>query len=330
MAPGEWPGERLSYVLPIATEDHALGDLPAYLASVAATAEVIVVDGSGAGAFDAHGRALGGIARHIPPRPALVSPMGKVGGVLTGVAEASHDRVVIADDDVRYDSASLAAMAAAVSSAAVVRPQNYFDPLPWHAAWDTGRSLVNRALDGDWPGTMGVRRSNLLDAGGYAGDVMFENLELVRTIRAAGGRERVAREILVRRLPPTPGHFWRQRVRQAYDELARPRRLALFLAIAPLVLANLRRRPVVAAAPFALAAALAAAGRRRDGGGRVFPAWTPAMAPLWLAERAVTSWMALGSRLLFGGIRYRGAVLQRAASRPAELARAAHLQVAPR
>ncbi|MBW8295859.1 hypothetical protein [Sphingopyxis sp.] len=35
----------------------------------------------------------------------------------------------------------------------------------------------------------GVRRSVLLDADGYSGEVLLENLELVRTIEAAGGRQ---------------------------------------------------------------------------------------------------------------------------------------------
>ena len=33
--------------------------------------------------------------------------MGKVGGVLTGLRLASHARVIVADDDVRYDEATL-------------------------------------------------------------------------------------------------------------------------------------------------------------------------------------------------------------------------------
>ena len=72
--------------------------------------------------------------------------------------------------------------------------------------------------------------------GGYDGDVLFENLELVRTITAAGGAEAVPLGLYVRRMPPTTSHYWSQRVRQAYDEFARPVRLVVWLSVAPAAL----------------------------------------------------------------------------------------------
>ena len=101
----------------------------------------------------------------------------------------------------RYDERTLAAVVAALETADVVRPQNYFEPLPWHACWDTGRMLLNRVTGGDWPGTLGVRRSALVATGGYDGRAMFENLELVRTIVAAGGREATLFDVFVREAP---------------------------------------------------------------------------------------------------------------------------------
>jgi hypothetical protein len=251
--------------------------------------------------------------------------MGKVGGVMTGVALATHDHVLIADDDVVYTEAELERVDRLLDDHDVVRPQNWFDTLPWHARWDTGRILLNRMTGGDWPGTLGVRRSLLLAAGGYAGDVLFENLELVRTIEAAGGRSVVDLGLLVRRqAPPTP-QFLDQRVRQAYDELARPWRLAMFLSIVPFVAVTGRR----GAAGLAVATvAVAEAGRRRAGGRRVFPPTSALWAPVWLAERAVTSWLALGSRVTRGDVRYRDGILRRAATPKAELRRRVQAELA--
>ena len=213
-------------------------DLVAYLCRLARQAETIVVDGSPPEVFAAHGSALveaiaAGLL-HLPPSELLATEMGKVGGVLTGVRLASRENIVVADDDVRYDEGTLAAVVAALETADVVRPQNYFDPLPWHACWDTARMLLNRVTGGDWPGTLGVRRSALVATGGYDGRAMFENLELVRTIVAAGGREATLVDVFVARRPSTVRHFWSQRVRQAYDEIARPERLATQLALLPL------------------------------------------------------------------------------------------------
>jgi len=313
----------LSYVLPLrAGRPLVDGELTAYLRGIAGMAELLVVDGSEAAVFAAHAAAWGGFARHLRVDPGSETPNGKVGGVLTGIRHARHERVVVADDDVRYDEAALRAVAAALDDAHVVRPQNYFSPLPWHARWDTGRILLNRVLGGDWPGTLAVRRSALLATGGYDGSVLFENLELVRTVAAAGGREALRDDVFVARRPSTARHFLGQRVRQAYDELARPGRLAAQLAVVPAVTALAAgRRWSALAAGAAAVAALAEAGRRRGGGRRVFPASAALLAPLWLLERGVCSWLAVGARVVKGGVDYRGNVLARAATPLAALRR---------
>lgn len=316
----------LTYILPIkATTATTLEDLPQYLQWVAERAETIVVDGSPPEVFAAHAAAWGGAVRHVRPAPDLVTPMGKVGGVLTGIRLASHERVIIADDDVRYDERSLFQVADALRTADVVRPQNYFAPLPWHASWDTARILLNRATGGDWPGTLGVRRAALTN--GYDGSVMFENLELIRTVLAAGGREASLFDTFVLRRPSTTRHFWSQRVRQAYDELARPGRLVVQLAILPMAatLGAMGQWHILTAGA-AVVIALAELGRRRAGGVRVFPAAASFLAPAWLMERAVCVWLAVGARVALGGIPYRGMVLRHAAT-PMRVLRARHAKV---
>jgi hypothetical protein len=307
----------LSYVLPL-RDARPRPDLTGYLRWLSEHAQVVVVDGSEPAVFATNDREWAGLVRHVPVDPERRTAMGKVGGVLTGLEHAEHDRVVIADDDVRYDDVALLEIERRVGHADVVRPQNAFTHLPWHAWWDTGRTLIARATGGDWPGTLGVRREALRATGGYAGDVMFENLELVRTVRAAGGTEHVARDVVVARIPPSARHFLRQRVRQAYDELARPARFAIGLAVLPAVVLT-RGRAVV---PIAVGAVvLAELGRRRAGGREHFPPSTVLAAPCWVAERAVTSWLALGARVLRGGVRYGDVRLRRAASSLRELRR---------
>jgi hypothetical protein len=153
-----------------------------------------------------------------------------------------------------------------------------------------------------------------LGAGGYSGEVLFENLELVRTIRAAGGREAVPLDLFVERRPPDAAHFLSQRVRQAYDEWARPRRLAAQLAVLPgaIILAQANAIWLLAAAAGSVAAA--EIGRRKCKGATVFPPTSALWAPGWITERAVTSWLALGTRFLFGGVRYRSTRLKHAAT----------------
>jgi hypothetical protein len=307
----------VSYVLPIRSATAVSQELIAYLHSLTElVTEVIVVDASGEPIFADFNARCDRTIKHVAVDPDLRRlANGKVAGVLTGVRLASEPRLVLADDDVRYDSESLAALLGGLSAAEIVRPQNYFDPLPWHGCLDTARILINRVTGGDWPGTFGLRHSALERTGGYDGDVLFENLELVRTVVAAGGRELRPLDLFVRRLPPRTGHFWSQRTRQAYDEFARPARLLTWLAVLPGVVLVIRLFgwPAIGAA-LAVPALLAEIGRSRAGGRRVFPLRATLVAPLWVLERAVCVWLAVGARLFLGGVPYHGRILKRAAT----------------
>jgi len=314
----------LSYVVPIRWRDgEQRRDLADYLSSISARcAEVIVVDGSPPEVFAANAEALGGCATHVPPAPEESWLMGKVSGVRTGLRLASRERIVVADDDVRYDLPALCRTAQLLDEHDLVRPQNYFSRLPWHARWDTARTLLNRSLGRDYPGTLAVRRSRVLAMGLYDGDVLFENLELIRTVRAHGGSTASPLDLYVARVPPAAAHFWGQRTRQAYDDFALPVRMALWLGLLPLLLlAAARRRPGWALAPAALAVAAAERGRRRAGGTAFFPWSSSLLAPVWMLERGVCAWLAVLQRLRFGGVRYGDSVIPVAAHSERKLRR---------
>lgn len=303
----------VSYVVPLRwTEPGPIEELAAYLRLLATEVdEVLVVDGSPTPLFERHATALRGVARQLPPHLDLDFRMGKVNGVITGVREASCERVVLADDDVRYDQRALERTVGLLAEADLVRPQNYFDELPWHARWDTARSLLNRVFTGDrafpvgdFPGTLAVRRKAFRASGAYDGDALFENLELMRTVRAAGGVVLTPLDLYVARRPPSARHFFSQRVRQAYDDFAIPARIGAFLAVVPLATRSLRNGHGRRLAAAALASVLVAElGRRRAGGTERFPPSSSLLAPAWICERSVCSWLALAAKLR-GGVRY--------------------------
>lgn len=300
------------YVLPLRWDDDAeLAELVEYLDGLSALVDVTVVDGSAPDAFARHAGAFPERVRHLPVEP-RAGRNGKVAGVMTGVRASRHERVVVADDDVRYDVAALSTVVDLLGEADVVTPQNFFAPLPWHARWDTARILINRAFAHDYPGTLALRRSALPESG-YDGDVLFENLELIRTVRAAGGTHRPADDCLVLRRPPSARHFLRQRVRQAYDSFAQPGRLVAELLIVPVVALLALKAPRGLPALAAAAVAVAEVGRRRgDGAARQAFPWSSSLwAPLWMLERGVCSWAAVWMRLR-GGVRYSDGRLARA------------------
>jgi hypothetical protein len=301
-----------TYILPLRRDvaEAPAGDLARYLQGLSQTVRVLIVDGSSAHIRAVHRAVFGEAVTVIAPDERDRCLNGKAWGVLTGLRHAG-EMVVIADDDVRWDEKGLQRALAMLAEADLVLPQNHFDPLPWHAVWDTGRTLLNRAAWHDWPGTVALRRAALPGQPAYDGDVLFENCEMVRTVRASGGRVEVALDLFVARRPPTVRHFIEQRPRQAYDDLAQPLRWALLLGLAPVVAAGGLR---VAMALGVASIALAEVGRRRAGGRRVFPWYTSVLSPLWVSERAAMSWWVAWRALSRRGVTYSGGRIRSAAT----------------
>lgn len=307
-----------TYVLPIRSAAPHTDELSAYLRWVSGRMPLVIVDGSPSDVFDAVHDTWSRWSIHVRPDERITGANGKVRGVLSSVPHVRTPFVVIADDDVRYTAQSLHACVTGLHGVDLVAPQNFFSPLPWHAGWDTARSLLNRSVSHDLPGTLGVRTSQL--AKGYDADVLFENLELIRTVTARGGTVVWRPDIYVRRLPPTVPHFWSQRIRHAYDEFARPMRMALWLSLLPLgAMALAARRLDAIALALAATVALAEVGRRRHGGREWFSAGAVLAAPVWLVERSLCAWLAVVERFR-GGVPYAGTRLARAATPIRQLA----------
>ena len=304
----------MHYLLPLkAARADDLTDLASYVERLRRRLPVIVVDGSDAATFARNALLFAG-ATHVAPRPELQCANGKVAGVLTGFALSRSDKVIVADDDVRYEDEQLDAMEKLLDEVDVVIPQNYYAPMSAPARWDTARMLVNRALPwGDYPGTLGLRLSERMRRLGYDGDVLFENLELMRSVVADGGTALVARDLFVRRLPPDCRHFVGQRVRQAYDSLGQPERLAVELTLLPFAVYGVRHRLALLCGAVS-SVLLAETGRRRAGGRAYFAPSSALLTPLWTIERAVCVWIALGRRVLLGGTAYSGRRVRRAAT----------------
>jgi hypothetical protein len=325
-------------------QDGRVEEMTRYLQRLHRWVECItVVDGSEPLEREAHERAWGDVARVLEPDADLQSTSlipvcrlhetsgraggapgwnGKVVGALTGIRRARREVVILADDDVRHTRATIERLLPALDAADLVRPMNVYDAWPWQARWDGARILLNTAVACDWPGTFALRRSVLLRAGGWCPHVLFENLEMWRTVQAAGGRLAVLPDIGVPRQPPSALQFRSQRVRQAYDDFAQPARLLAELAILPLVLLVARRRPLGLGVLATLSVVLAERGRRRVHHDVAdVPPDVPLWAPVWLVERGVCVWVALGCRLR-GGVRYHGRRLRLAAHSSRQLRRA--------
>jgi hypothetical protein len=306
---------RLSYILPIKWDgDQDTVELTLYLETISRHVDLIIVDGSSPINYEQHKAMWGNFSMHLPPDETLDFINGKVNGVITGLRLAKYNEVIIADDDVRYNLDQLVYMQSLLGDVQLVVPQNYFSPNPWHGQWDTSRSLLNRAINHDYPGTLAIQRDFINPLGGYDGDVMFENLELIRTVKAGYGQVLYKDDLYIRRLPPTDGHFWSQRVRQAFDDNAQPLRLGFFILLLPALIAAAFLSPLLPVILLALSILVAETGRHKFQGSRVFPLACSFYAPCWLLERGFCTWLALFHKLRNGGIQYNGRIIRIAAN----------------
>lgn len=271
--------------------------------------EVLVIDGSPAAVFEDHQERWSAfVSKHVAPDPQYKYLNGKVNGVHTGVDLASCERIIVADDDIRFTAANIERMVALLEDYEMVRPQNYIQPLPWWARLETARILINRGVlrAGDYPGTCGFRRSTMRRVGPYDGDVLFDNEEIVRHFALQGANINYARDFFILKRPPTFKKWLEQRPRQAYEDFVMRAKTIAFLAVLPLVfgfglLISSTAAWLLIAAISLLAMLLSGLGLARDRAYKYFPLSSPLFSPLWIFERSVSVYWAVYWRVRYGG-----------------------------
>lgn len=266
-----------SYILPIRrskfskTEAHEFADY--FKTLTAAGCEVLVIDGSPPQVFAEHDKIWSKFCRHERVDPRFQFLNDKVNGIHTGVRLARNEKIVLADDDIRYTPINLGQMCALLEEFEVVRPQNYLydphlsplprgketadtrgvgSPLPqgeeaaerqvkaivWWGMLESARMLINRATlrTADYPGTCGFRRQTFLDAGEYDGDVLFDNEELIRHLVRHRARIVYTNNFFVAKRSPTFRKWLEQRPRQAYEDFGLRFKTALFASLLPIAI----------------------------------------------------------------------------------------------
>jgi hypothetical protein len=283
---------------------------------------VLVVDGSPRAVFAEHDAVWSPMCRHATVDRSFGYLNDKVNGIHTGVRLAAFDKVILADDDIRYGAEQIHRACDLLDEFEVVRPQNYLEPLPWWARMEAARMLINRATlrTGDYPGTCAFRRATMLRVGHYDGDVLFDNEEIIRHFARAGAKICYATDFFVLKRPTTLRKWREQRPRQAYEDFPLRAKTSLFLAIIPLavvarVLFGRRALAIYATTLLVGSAAVAAKGRARGRAAEVFPWWICLFAPLWVIERGFSTYWAVYWFLTRGGYPFGERLLTRGVGR---------------
>jgi hypothetical protein len=284
--------------------------------------EVLVVDGSPPAVFARNAEAWDGLCEHVQVDRTFGWLNDKVNGIHTGVSLSRCEKIILADDDIRYTPESLSRVIQLLDRFEVVRPQNFLDPLSWWARLEAARMLINRATlrAGDYPGTCAFLRQSMLAAGPYDGDVLFDNEEIIRHFAQCGAQIRYAVDLFVRKVPPSFRKWIEQRPRQAYEDFGLRAKTAFFLAVLPLFLGCilfLGAKSILfclgGLSLFSMAIALRGwmRGRARER----FAVSTILFAPLWVCERALSTYWALYWFLVRGGYPFGGRLLSKGIGR---------------
>jgi hypothetical protein len=304
--------DRITYLLPIRRASFSADEACEFAAYfdvlTDAGCDVLVVDGSPVPVFDLHHEVWSRHARHERVDRRFNYLNDKVNGIHTGVDLSPNERIILADDDIRYTSRDIEWISRLLEDWEVVRPQNYLSPLPWWGRMEAARMLVNRATlrSADYPGTCAFWRDTMLRVGHYDGDVLFDNEEIIRHFLRHGARVCYASDFFVRKQAPRLRKWFEQRPRQAYEDFGLRAKTTLFLALLPLgllafLLANARGFLLFCAVLALIAMMIAWSGRMRGAARTYFPVSTILFAPLWVLERSISTYWALYWYLRRGG-----------------------------
>ena len=335
-----------NYILPIRRavfSESDTAELSEYLSILAEVGcEAIVIDGSSPEIFAQHHRAWSNHCRHEPVDSRFKYLNDKVNGIHTGVALAAHEKIILADDDIRYSKIDIEKICALLDEFEVVRPQNYFAnqtvgrdsveptnstapqsialPTPW-AKMEAARMLINRATlrNADYPGTCAFRRETFRKAGEYDGDVLFDNEELIRHFARSGARICYANNFFVPKCPSTFRKWLEQRPRQAYEDFGLRFKTSLFASLLPIAIAiafvDSRWLSILL-----LSILLALAGWLHGRARKYFPFHVCLFAPLWVLERTLSTYWAFYWLIARGGYPFGDRVLKKGIGRDWKLA----------
>lgn len=284
--------------------------------------EVLVIDGSPPEVFARNGAALGNAVTHRRVDRRFRCKNDKVNGVHTGVELAACEKIILADDDIRYRPGEIREILRLLDDYEVVRPQNYLHAQPWWAQMEAARMLINRAIlrTGDYPGTCAFRRETMRKIEPYDGDVLFDNEEIIRNFALHGATVSYALDLLVEKRAPRWKKWLEQRPRQAYEDFGLRTKTFFFALLLPLLglftlfygaSGLLGGLGVIVIGSILLALR----GRSRGKAATYFSLHSCFFAPLWILERSCSTYWAFYWYLTRGGYPFGNTILSKGIGR---------------
>ena len=267
-----------------------------------------------AGWFQEHRHA---VTHFCPTDAERTGANDKLNGVLAGLSVARHNCIILLDDHYRPTRSEI------TTAASLFDSYDCFKLLPKFATFSpavlidlAGMCVVSGYHPfGQFYGHLCFDKQQLLEFGFPSRDVLFDELALELPFRQAGRRVGFVSTFGFSSINNTSWKkFFKQRVRYAYENFAFPIRTTFHLSVAP-ILCLLRVLTNTFAWPGAFAAIvtmsmllLGLVGRRKLN--RSLPLACVAFVPCWFWFYPFSAWLAVLSRLLFGGVSFGGRLVR--------------------
>ena len=293
---------RCSYVVLVqnaTASTSELRELAAYFSTLGvAGCDVVILDASPRLQFELNGRILRWVGRHVAVHPEYRAANG-IDLVRAAASLATCEKVIVANEDVRYTPEAIGQLCDLLDVHEVVEPQDYLDPMPWWSGIDAGRMLIHRGIEPepDHGATFGFRRSAIrglrtLPASSDAH---------ARRLSAVGAEVYSAADVFVRREPEPFADWVASRPRLAGDDFELVFKTAFFFSLVPLLLLLVAFGGARFAGVYMGLIAFASVGLALRGRAGVasmhFPLRACLFAPVWVFERSVSVYWALYRKL---------------------------------
>lgn len=277
-----------------------LTSLAGYLSSLSvAGCEVVILDSNSNPVFEDNARVLRWVGRHTGVRAIYRSAFGVVDIVRAAADLASCEKVIVADAGARWNADSIGEACELLDVHEAMVPEEYLGAERWWSSLDAARLLLRRGLNFEPAGatTFAFRRTVVRALRTFPPAVDDDHL---RRLILGGVEVFPASGTFVQLQSTELEHWVGSRPRVASGSFNEPVQAAFFFAVVPtLLLVAFAAGPRVAAALLGIMAfgTITLSLRGRAGAAAYFPMRTVLLAPVWLLERSVSVYWALGAKL---------------------------------
>ncbi|MGE5403022.1 MAG: hypothetical protein ACM3S2_21690 [Ignavibacteriales bacterium] len=261
--------------------------------------EVLVVDSSPLDVFAGFEGAWYYLCRHVKVDSRFHYLSDKLNSICTGADLATCEKIIVAEDDVRYSPADILRMCEMLEDFDLVRPQNYISPLQWWSRMESVHTLMNRAVfpGGDYSNTLAFLNTAFKKHCHFGKSSYYDSDDIIMQFALRRAKICYALDFLILKKSPSLSCWRDQMFQNIFDNFDFSLRTVLLLLLIPVgillaLFAGPKTALIYSTAVILSSITVAFMGRHR-GGRQFYPIGLLVYAPLWLLDVVINNYRAL-------------------------------------